>query len=145
MTNRTAWAAALALAVFSARAEDPPKTEEPPKEEVKYAASGQEKQVEKLSAEFGVEKDEVRSLREKGLGWGEVRHALAISRKSGKPVADILKLREGGMGWGEIAKKEGVRLGPDRAGKGAERAPKTDRGGGGGRERGGKGHGRGPK
>ena len=111
-----------AFAAAGARAEDPPKTEEPPKAE----ASGQVKQADKLAEEFGVTREEVAALRGKGMGWGEVRHALSLSQKTGKPVGDIVKMRESGMGWGEIAKKEGVKLGPDRAGKSTE--PKGERG-----------------
>lgn len=127
----TAFVAAGARAGDPAKTETPPKAEEskektPPKPEAKPAAPGQQKQVDKIAAEFGVAKEEVSGLRDKGLGWGEVRHALSLSQKTGKPVGAILKMREDGMGWGEIAKKEGVKLGPDRMGKGAE--PKGDRG-----------------
>lgn len=123
-----------ALAAAGARADDPPKAEQ---SKERTAAPGQQKQIDKLAAEFGVTTEEVTSLRAKGLGWGEVRHALSLSQKTGKPVADIMKMRESGMGWGEIAHKEGVKLGPDRPGKGAE--PKGERG-----MRGERGAGRGP-
>lgn len=72
--------------------------------------AGQEKQVERLAAEHGVEAEEVRALREKGLGWGEVEHALSISRRSGRPVSEIMAQRESGMGWGRIAERSGVSL-----------------------------------
>jgi len=120
-----------AFAAAGARAEEPPKAEDPPKAEAPKdrtakPAPGQQKQADKLAAEFGVTAEEVSALREKGMGWGEVRHALSLSQKTGKPVGDIVKMRESGLGWGEIAKKEGVKLGPDRVGKGAE--PKGERG-----------------
>jgi hypothetical protein len=134
-----------AFAAAGARADDPPKTETPPKAEQakdRPAAPGQQKQVDKLAAEFGVAKEEVSGLRAKGLGWGEVRHALSLSQKTGKPVADIMKMRESGMGWGEISRKEGVKLGPD-AGKGAERGAEGRERGAAGRERGAEGRERG--
>ncbi|MBI4061495.1 MAG: hypothetical protein HY403_08705 [Elusimicrobia bacterium] len=115
-----------ALAAAGARADDPAKTEDRPKaeapkdgERVKPAAPGQQKQIDKYAAEFGVTKEEVSGLRDKGLGWGEVRHALSLASKTGKPVGDILEMRRSGMGWGAIAEKEGVKLGPGHAGKGA--------------------------
>lgn len=89
---------------------------------IRPAGTGQQKQIDKLASEFSVTKEEVTSLRDKGLGWGEVRHALSLSQKTGKPVGDIMKMREDGMGWGAIAKKEGVKL--DGVDKGA-RAKET--------------------
>lgn len=139
-TSTLCLAVLTAFAAAGARADDPPKTEDPPKAErpkERPAAPGQTKQAEKLADEFGVAIEEVAGLRAKGMGWGEVRHALSLARKTGKPVGDIVKMRESGLGWGEIADKEGVKLGPDRAGKGAE--PKGERG-----MRGDRGAGRGP-
>lgn len=74
-------------------------------------SKGSKKHLEKLSAEFGVTEARLVELREKGMGWGEIGHALAIAQKSGKPLDDVLKLRESGMGWGEIAKQYGFKLG----------------------------------
>lgn len=74
-------------------------------------SKGAKKHLEKLSSEFGVTEARLVELREKGMGWGEIGHALAIAQKSGKPLDDVLKLRESGMGWGEIAKQYGFKLG----------------------------------
>lgn len=141
----TAFGAAGARAGDPAGTETPPKAEESKDRPTAKPVPGQQKQIDKLAAEFGVAKEEVSGLRDKGLGWGEVRHALSLSKKTGKPVADIMKMRDDGMGWGEIAKKEGVKLGPDRMGKGTEpkgAGPKGDRGMGGDRpDRGPKEHG----
>lgn len=91
---------------------DQPKQETPPKPEPPAQENrGAQKQVDKLTAEFGVSAKEVAGLRAKGLGWGEVRHALAIARKSGQPVSEVMKLRDSGMGWGEIAQHYGFKLG----------------------------------
>ncbi len=70
-----------------------------------------EKQVEKLSTRFGVEKKTVEDLRASGMGWGEASHLLAISQKSGQTTDTIMALRNDGMGWGEIAKKYDLSLG----------------------------------
>ena len=86
----------------------------------KPAAPGQEKQADKLASEFGVTKDEVNGLRQKGFGWGEVHHVLMLSRETGKPAADIVKMHHDGMSWGRIAEKEGVKL--DGMGKPEKRA-----------------------
>jgi hypothetical protein len=141
---KTSMACLALLATFGAagaRADDPAKAADPPKAEsaAKPAAPGQQKQIDKLAAEFSVTKEQVTALRTQGLGWGEIRHALTLSSKTGKPVEDILKMRKDGIGWGEIANKEGVKLGPDRSGKGSE--SRGERGAGGdhgvGREHGG--------
>ncbi len=127
-------AALAALGAAGVRAEDSIKTVDPPKAEKSKTgtaadplAPGQQKQVDKLAAEFDVAKEEIIGLRSKGFGWGEVRHALTLARRAGKPVGDILKMREAGLGWGAIARKEGVRLGPDRAGRGVP-DPRVERG-----------------
>lgn len=107
-----------------------PRTGEPKTGPAAKAAPGQQRQIDKLAAEFGVTKDEVSALRDKGLGWGEARHVLTLSRESGKPVEDIVKMHEDGMSWGEISKKEGVKLdGLNKGSMGRENVkPGGDRG-----------------
>ncbi len=150
--------------------EEPPKQEEPKKpEEPARVSEKRNKPAGRIAAEFDVPESEVLDLRDKGLGWGEIRHALAISRRSGQPTSEILKLRESGMGWGQISRKFGFKLG-EATGKGfwsvreeradAEQAEARFQGrrletgrerpgrgeGGGPAERGrGRGHGRGPR
>lgn len=80
----------------------------------------------RLAEEFDVGEATVQELRAKGLGWGEVRHALAISRRSGQPVEEVMKLRDSGLGWGEIAKRYGFKLG--EAARPAK-PPETEEGG----------------
>lgn len=112
----TALVASGARAVETAMPESQPKAEESRTgTPAKPVVPGQERQSDRLALEFGVEKDEVMNLREKGLGWGEVRHVLMLSRETGKPAEDIVKMHEDGMSWGDIAKKEGVKL--DRMGR----------------------------
>lgn len=86
---------------------EPPQEAPPPE----WKNKGARLQGEKLAAEFGVTQQAVYDLRAGGLGWGEVRHALAISRKSGQPVSEVLKLRDSGLGWGKIAQRYGFTLG----------------------------------
>ncbi|MBI5241336.1 MAG: hypothetical protein HY926_12760 [Elusimicrobia bacterium] len=75
------------------------------------AFAAEPKEAGKLASEFGVPAAQVTDLRSQGLGWGEIRNALAISAKAGVPVADVLKLRDSKMGWGAIARKYGFTLG----------------------------------
>ena len=126
------------LCAATLRAEEPavkktetetPKVSEPDKN---LENKGQEKQVSKLASKYNVTEAQIRSMRTdgKGMGWGEIGHALAISQKAGVPLADVLKLRESGMGWGEIAKKYNFKLGDvtgkakdiEKEGKKAEKA-----------------------
>lgn len=109
----------LAAAPYARAADETPAAEaESPAERDRKASAFAEK--------YKVESKDVQALRDKGLGWGEVDHALAISEKSGKPTSEILKLRDSGMGWGKIAQEYGFKLGDLKSGKDA-RPDKTDR------------------
>ncbi|MBI5622165.1 MAG: hypothetical protein HY924_00155 [Elusimicrobia bacterium] len=77
---------------------------------------GQAAQADKLASEFGVERVVVTGLRDQGLGWGEVRHALSLSKRSGQSLDEIMRLRESGMGWGQIANKHDLKLVEPKAG-----------------------------
>lgn len=104
----------------------PPPPDEPPAPP-DWKNKGGRKQGEKLAAQFGVTQQEVFDLRAKGLGWGEVRHALAIARKADVPVADVLKLRDSGMGWGKISQNYGFKLGEAEHGALKDRDGDEDR------------------
>ncbi len=98
--------AAPARAAETVPPPEPPKEEvEPPKDEVRSDKAA------RLAEEYGVTKKEIVDLRDKGLGWGGIKHALDIARKAGVPLADVMKLRDSGMGWGQIAKSYGFKLG----------------------------------
>lgn len=84
-----------------------------------------DRRVRELAEEYEVKQEDVLGLREKGLGWGEIRHALAISKRSEKPLAEIVALREKGLGWGQIARKHGFSLG-EVGGKGRSREKLRD-------------------
>jgi hypothetical protein len=118
MNRKTMWLLTTALAFsLPAFAEDaappPPKEDEakPPTDETKTppphwtTTKGSDKQVSRLAAEYQVTEQQVVDLRNRGMGWGEVRHALSISKRADVPLADVLKLRDSGMGWGQIAHK----------------------------------------
>jgi hypothetical protein len=62
----------------------------------------------KLSKEFGVSEDEVQALRDRGMGWSDVRRSLSISQKSGKPASEIADLRDSGMSWNDISQRYGL-------------------------------------
>ncbi len=79
---------------------------------------------------------DVQSLRQKGLGFGEISTLLALAAKqtstSPKSVNDILAMRTAGAGWGKIAKDLGYKnLGSvlksvKSAEKGVDRVAKAD-------------------
>lgn len=79
----------------------------------------EERQAAKLAQRFGAKQEEVQALRDKGMGWGEIKHALAISRKADVPVSDVVKMRESGAGWGRIAQQYGFKLGEATGGRDA--------------------------
>lgn len=72
---------------------------------------GIDKRAAVFAAEFDMEKAEILALRKRVGGWGELRHALEISRRSGRPVSEVLERRESGLGWGRVAASYGFRLG----------------------------------
>jgi len=67
--------------------------------------------AEVCSNDFGVPDAQILSLRDKGMGWGEIGHVLAVSQVTGKRPSDVLKYRDYGMGWGEIVGMYGLDLG----------------------------------
>ena len=79
---------------------------------------------------------DVQSLRQKGLGFGEISILLALAAKqtstNPKSVNDILAMRTAGAGWGKIAKDLGYKnLGSvlksvKSAEKGVDRVAKAD-------------------
>lgn len=55
---------------------------------------------------------DVQSLRQKGLGYGEISILLALANRTGQSTATILQMRQSGMGWGQIAHRFNLKLGP---------------------------------
>lgn len=73
------------------------------------------RKARKLAREFEQNPADVQALRDRGMGWGEIRQALWISQQSKRPVSEIVELRDSGMGWGEIAARYNLESpGPDR-------------------------------
>ncbi|MBI2369078.1 MAG: hypothetical protein HYV08_02350 [Deltaproteobacteria bacterium] len=57
---------------------------------------------------------DVQTLRDKGLGFGEISILLALTARqpdpaTAKPLNDILAMRQAGKGWGELARELGYR------------------------------------
>jgi len=53
----------------------------------------------------------VQQMRADGLGWGEIIMVLHLVTVSGKSVDDIRAMRDAGMGYGEIARALGIHPG----------------------------------
>lgn len=66
------------------------------------------RRARRLAREYAQNPADVQALRDRGMGWGEIRQALHISQRSGKPVNEIVELRDSGMGWGEISSRYNV-------------------------------------
>jgi hypothetical protein len=69
------------------------------------------KAQEVLAEQFGVPKEEIQSLLNEKLTYGNVAALLAVCSASGKPKQDVLELLKSGKKWGEIANQLGVDLG----------------------------------
>ncbi len=73
----------------------------------------------RLEKEFNVTADQIKSLRDKKLGYGEIAIVFSLAQKLPGGITDanisqIMTLRQGTptMGWGAIAKKLDLKLGP---------------------------------
>jgi hypothetical protein len=69
------------------------------------------KAQEALAEKFSVPKEEIQSLLNEKLTYGNIAALLAVSSASGKAKQDILELVKSGKKWGEIANQLGVDLG----------------------------------
>jgi hypothetical protein len=86
-------------------------TETPPETPSEKSTVKSAEKSATLAERYKVPEQDVKDLRDKGMGWGEIDTALAIAQKSGKPVSEIMAMRDKGMGWGKIAKENGFKLG----------------------------------
>ncbi len=74
--------------------------------------------TERLEKTFNVTDTQITTLRNEGLGFGEIAIVFSLAQKLGgitdTNISKIMALRQGPpvMGWGEIAQKLGVKLGP---------------------------------
>lgn len=66
----------------------------------------------------------VKTLREAGMGFGNIAHTVALSELSGKSVDEIAAMIEEGKGIGNIAKELGLH--PSKMNKSVEVADETD-------------------
>jgi hypothetical protein len=69
------------------------------------------KAQEALAEQFSVPKEEIQSLLNEKLTYGNVATLLAVSAASGKTKQEVLELVKSGKKWGEIANQLGVDLG----------------------------------
>lgn len=104
-------AVALLLAPHGWAADAEPKTESAREAQESGEEAARQRRAGELASRYRVSREKVLELRERGLGWGEVDHAFAISQRSGRPLVEVLGLRDQGMGWGEIARSYGFSLG----------------------------------
>lgn len=73
----------------------------------------------KIEKEFSVSSSQVKTLRDRKMGFGEITIALSLARTMPGGVTDdniqkVMAMRQGPpvMGWGAIAKQIGTKLGP---------------------------------
>lgn len=64
---------------------------------------------------------ELRALRERGYGWGDIGRALVIADQSGRKLGEIASLRDSGLGWTEIGDRYGVDMPAESAAKAKRR------------------------
>jgi hypothetical protein len=65
----------------------------------------------KIAATYQVSEAEVMGWFCKGFGFGEIKNAYLWASKSGKTVAELFTLRQQGMGWGEIVQSLDIQPG----------------------------------
>ena len=80
---------------------------------------GQQRVAARIKTEFGVDDARVQSLRDKGMGYGEISIALGLAQGMSGGLTDanvqkVMALRQGPpvMGWGAIARDNGLKVGP---------------------------------
>jgi len=71
----------------------------------------EDKILGKYAERFGVDKEALADLRARRFGYGEISHALVLSKMVEKPLDEIVAMRDAGKGWGQIADELGVKLG----------------------------------
>jgi len=64
-----------------------------------------------ISNYFTVPVSQVVTLHNAGWGYGEIFKLYQLSLVSGRTISEVKSLRDGGMGWGNIAKQLNVRPG----------------------------------
>ncbi|MBI3297259.1 MAG: hypothetical protein HYZ75_03780 [Elusimicrobia bacterium] len=123
MKTHVMLAALMALSLSPVLAEIPDQPEDPPKGEAlrgrpDWKNKDEAKQGAQLAKEFGLAEKVVFELREKGHGWGDIRHGLEIARMADRPMSEVMALRDSGMDWGQIAQHYEFELGEARRERG---------------------------
>lgn len=109
-------------------APDEPTAEEQAADEEAGTPAGAQRVTQRLATEFNVPAEQVTSLREEGMGYGEIHHALSLAEQMPGGITDanvdqIVTMRqEQKMGWGRIAQELGTKLGPATK-RGAQQSP----------------------
>lgn len=82
-------------------------------------AQGEKVVIQRLEKDFNVTDMQVKGMRDKKMGYGEIAIVLSLSLKMPGGATDaniqqVMTMRQGPptMGWGEVAKKLGTKLGP---------------------------------
>jgi hypothetical protein len=82
-----------------------------PIDEEASTPEGEQRVIQRLTAKFNVDEARVTGLREKGLGYGEVDHALTLAERLPGGITDenvnqIMAMRQDQhMGWGKISQE----------------------------------------
>lgn len=69
-----------------------------------------EGRLNSMAQSYNVQEQDIRDLRDKGWSWNEIGSALAVSKRSGKPLPEVVADRDEGRSWPQIAEKNGFRF-----------------------------------
>ncbi|MBI4375397.1 MAG: hypothetical protein HY549_03005 [Elusimicrobia bacterium] len=67
-------------------------------------------EMSELARNYNVQESEILNLRDKGWSWNEIGNALAISKRSGRPMQEVVNQRDSGVGWNQIASQYGFKF-----------------------------------
>jgi hypothetical protein len=63
-----------------------------------------------LAATYNAQPADIHGLRDKGWSWNEIGDALAVSKRSGRPLQEIVAQRDSGMSWNQISERYGFKF-----------------------------------
>ena len=72
--------------------------------------SGRHETLAELAQSYEVQQSEIVSLRDKGWSWNDIATALAVGKRSGRPLQEVVAQKDSGMSWRQIADRNGFRL-----------------------------------
>lgn len=109
----TRWLMALAAVTCMAlplRADDMNRTATDNRTGVKQTLEDRDNRLGSMASNYNVQEQDIKDLREKGWSWNEIGSALAVSKRSGKPLTEIVADRDAGQSWPQISEKNGFRF-----------------------------------